>query len=281
MDITDPFFSWMIDGVEKTLNKGDYYFVLTSTHNSLQREEIYLNTLRRTPVDGLMILGGSQAFGEKEIDQLIATGVPIVVVGRQSPSQSIGSVAINNRHSAFGATDHLISLGHSKILFLDAGDNRADSQERTKGYLEAMTAHGLQQSARVKPCGITAKRGYDTTAGLLRTPDRPTALFTYNDWVAFGAIKAIQDCGYSIPEDLAVVGFDDVPMATFSIPSLTTIRQPRSKMGEIGAELLLRAMQRMQKNVPANHIVVKTELIVRESTTGKQGQNQNCSTPRR
>jgi LacI family transcriptional regulator len=264
-DITDPYFGRIIDGIEKVLNESDYYFLLSSAQNSPRKEELYLSKLRKSRVDGLLILGGTQRFTDSEVKQLVKSGIPIVVVGRKSPHLDISSVTVDNFTGGFAATEHLIKLGHSDIVHITTRRLRVDGEERLNGYKSAMEKHGLKDKCRIEKGDITAESGYKAMTNILKKGKRPTAIFAFNDMSVLGVIRAIRDQGLCVPRDIAVVGFDDISIAARCDPPLTTVRQPRSKMGKVGAELLMRALSRKSKNSTGENVVLKPKLIIRKS----------------
>jgi LacI family repressor for deo operon, udp, cdd, tsx, nupC, and nupG len=266
MDITDPYFAGLLDAVEKILNRSEYHFLLSSAQNSLQEEQFYLSVLRRSRVDGLLILGGTQRFTEAEIDQLVASRVPIVVVGRVAPSPLISSVSIDNLSSAQKATSHLVELGCRRIVHFSTEQWRADAERRREGYERALAEAG--GTAWVEKGSITEESGYRLMDRVLGSGARPDGLFAYNDRLAIGAMRAAREHGLRVPEDIAVVGFDDIPFALYVEPSLTTVRQPVAEMGRLGAELLLQGIRNREASRAGEHREVDTELIIRKSTVG-------------
>jgi len=265
-DITDPYFSGIIDGVEKVLNESDYYFLLSSTQNSPQKEELYLTKLRKSRVDGLLILGGTQRFTDKEVRELVKSGIPIVVVGRKAPHPSIRSVTVDNFTGGFIATEHLIKLGHQDIVHITTTEPRVDGQERVKGYKSCMEKYGLKDKCWIEKGDITAESGYRVMTNILKKSKKPTAVFAFNDMSALGIMRAIREQGLKIPEDIAIVGFDDIPIAAYFNPPLTTVRQPQEEMGRKGAELLIKTIKKDEKRSKEADIVLKPKLIIRKSS---------------
>lgn len=269
-DITDPYFGGIINGAEKILNENDYYFLLSSAQNSPQREELYLTKLRKSRVDGLLILGGTQRFTNNEVKQLVRSGIPIVVVGRSAPHPDICSVTVDNFTGGFLATEHLIKLGHQDIVHIATTEPRVDGEERLNGYKSAMEKHGLKNKCWIEKGDITAESGYKAMTNILRKGKRPTAVFAFNDISALGVMRAIRNQGLRIPENIAVVGFDDIPIAAHFDPPLTTVRQPQEEMGRRGAELLIRAIREREKGAERENIGLEAKLITRKSSGSKR-----------
>jgi len=267
-DITDPYFGGIIDGVEKVLNENDYYFLLSSAQNSPQKEELYLTRLRKSRVDGLLILGGALRFTNGEVKQLASSSIPIVVVGRKSPHPNISSVTVDNFTGGFLGTEHLIKLGHQDIVHIATVEPREDGKERLNGYRSAMEKYGIKDKCWIEKGDITAESGCKVMTRILKKAPTPTAVFTYNDMSALGVMRAIRDQELRIPENIAVVGFDDIPIAVHFDPALTTVRQPQEEMGRKGAKLLMRAIKENNKSNRRENIVLEAKLIIRKSSGG-------------
>jgi len=266
-DITDPYFGGIIDGIEKVLNENDYYFLFSSVQNNPRKEELYLTKLRKSHVDGLLILGSTLGFTDNEVRQLVRSGIPIVVIGRRSPHPNISSVTVNNFAGGFLATEHLIKLGHRDIIHITTTEPRVDGNERMGGYRKAMEKYGLKDKCWIEKGDITAESGYKVMDNIFKKRSkRPTAIFTFNDMSAMGVMRRIKDQGLRIPEDIAVVGFDDIPLAIHFDPSLSTVKQPQEKMGRKGADLLMRILRKGDKSSVGENVVLETELIIRRSS---------------
>ena len=269
-DITDPYFGGIINGAEKILNENDYYFLLSSAQNSPQREELYLTKLRKSRVDGLLILGGTQRFTNDEVKQLVRSGIPIVVVGRKCPHPNVSSVIVDNFTGGFVATEHLIKLGHQDIVHITTHQPRVDGEERLNGYESALEKYRSKEKCWIEKGDITAESGYKVMTNILKKGKRPTAIFAFNDISALGVMRAIRSQGLRIPEDFAVVGFDDIPIAAHFDPPLTTVKQPQEEMGRKGAELLLRAIGESKKGTERENLVLEAKLITRKSSGSKR-----------
>ena len=267
-DITDPYFSDIISGIEQVLNKSGYYFLLSTVQNSPEKEEAYLARLRRSGVDGLLIVGATMQLRDKEIKKLENSEIPVVLVGRKLSHSSISSVTVDNFTGGFLATEHLIKLGHQYIVHITTKEARVDGRERLNGYTAAMKKYGLEDKCYIAKGGITAESGYEITLKVLKDLKSTTAIFAFNDMTAIGSIRAIRDSGLHVPEDISVVGFDGIPIAAHYEPPLTTVHQPRMEMGRLGAELLIKAMDEKGGSKRRNNVILKPKLTIRKSSRG-------------
>ncbi len=264
-DIKDPYFNAIVDGVEQILEENGYYFLLMSAHNSPRKEKLYLNKLRKSRVDGLLVLSGVMQFTNNMIRELSRSKIPIVLVAHRAPVLNISSVEVDNFKGGFLATEHLISLGHSDITHITTSYQRPDAQHRLNGYVSAMEKYGLANKCWIQKGGDTVESGYEAMTHVLQKDKRPTAVFAFNDRSAFGVIKALRNRELRVPQDVAVVGFDDITFAAHFCPPLTTMQQPSTEMGRRGAEFLLKAIKERDTGT-GEHIVFPPKLIVRGSS---------------
>jgi DNA-binding LacI/PurR family transcriptional regulator len=206
---------------------------------------------------------------------MIESGIPVVLIGRDFRHPGADLVASDNLKGGYDATKHLIDLGHRSIAFIGVSLTSRQGLRRFQGYLDALRDYGLAVDERLVvgrheaeeqvPGYSTESLGYEAMQRLLALPEPPTAVFARNDFTAMGAMTAIKEAGLRVPEDIAVVGFDDVPLAMHTSPSLTTVRQPTLEQGRIAAEFLL---NRIEEDGPVTRQerILDCELMVREST---------------
>ncbi|MGQ9631592.1 MAG: LacI family DNA-binding transcriptional regulator [bacterium] len=268
-NIADPYFGEMIDGIEQVLNQHKYFFLLSTISNSLEKERSYLEKLRLSRADGIVIAGSMPQIADREIAQLVEDEIPVVLIGREFDDPRVPYVTMDNERGGFLAVEYLIELGHRDIGFILGPDYSGDAQQRLAGYKGALAQHGLQYDE-----GLTIKGGNDEESGyrsmnaLLDRKKPLSAVCTFNDRTALGAMRAIRNRGLRVPEDISVVGFDDIPAAEYSEPPLTTIRQPVRELGRQGALLLIKCLERKRDEGlegPCDRIVLPAELIVRKS----------------
>jgi LacI family transcriptional regulator len=227
--------------------------------------EGYRRLVSGNRVAGVVLFGG--VSNETAISACRAAGVPFVVVNRDSADRDVPSVGSDNEGGGYDATRHLIRLGHTRIAFITGPAGRPDADGRYQGYRRAMEEAGLS----VVP-GLVAQGDYSEKGGreamrqLLAQSPRPTALFAANDQSAIAAMAVIKRAGLRVPQDIAVVGFDDIPLAQHVEPALTTIHQPTYRMGQRAAEMLMASIGADGAGLnESEEQILRTRLVVRES----------------
>ncbi len=265
-DITNPFFSKVLRGIEAVALKHGYQVLLGDTQNDARLEEQYLNVLPQRQVDGMIFL---TARIRKELMEEMARQFPIVLACEYLEGTDIPTVSIDNISSARKATEHLIRLGHCRIAHLSGPMNIILSRDRLRGYQQALAQHELEaDAALVQEGDFTYESGYHLTLKLLALEKPPTAIFAANDEMAIGAVKAIRHRGGRVPDDVAVVGFDDIHMASIFEPSLTTIAQPMFEIGQKAMELLLALIE--GTSARRRQLVLPDRLVIRDSCGGER-----------
>ncbi|MCC7448503.1 MAG: LacI family DNA-binding transcriptional regulator [Anaerolineae bacterium] len=259
--LADRFLAHILNGLNHAAAAHNYHVLLEMT-GAEGNHTVYTHLIGERYVDGLVIFG---PMGDDE-DLLRAhvAGAPIVLIG-QLPDMPIPFVDIDNVESAAKAVHHLIELGHRRIGLITNGPlSHAGSALRLQGYRQALEDAGLNyDESLVKYGDLTPHGGARAMAALLEA--RPTAVFVASDTVAFGAMQMVRQNGLSIPEDIALVGFDDVPLARFASPPLTTVRVPASALGRAAGDLLARLIAG-NGAADCSSILLETELVVRQSS---------------
>lgn len=260
----DAFLLSVMLGIEEAVSQRGYHVLLKPYDPA--RLKGYSQLVSENLVDGIILSGPRQ--DDAEIQKLHQSGFPIVLMGQLSGC-SLPFVDINAVEGAAIATRHLLQLGHRRIgLITNASLQYTSAQQRREGYLNALTAAGIvSEEAWIREGAYTSASGYEAMQHLLASPILPTAVFVASDVVAIGAMQAIRHAGKRIPEDIAVVGFDDVPVAAYVDPPLTTIRLPAFKLGLKAGEQLTKLI----RGKPLEHQgeLLDIELVVRESTMGR------------
>ncbi len=262
-DIANPFFANIIRGVEEAAYAAGYTVLLGDVGFGGSSDEAYASLLRRREADGLIFLGHTLPASLNDLIAAKGAGAPIVNGCEFSEDLGVSSVHIDNARAARDAMDHLYSLGHRRVGII-TGDMRSPiSRDRLQGVMASAAAHGRVDSLRVVNGDYSIESGARLAAEL--TADKaPTAIFCFSDDMAFGAMHALRQAGLACPDDVSIVGFDDIRLAQFGTPPLTTIRQPMREIGRKTVDLLLGIMERgvtERINLTLGH-----KLVVRGST---------------
>ena len=274
-DITDPYCTPIIRGIQNVLYQSSYLPLLTDVQNERARFERSLEMLLARRVEGLLIIANWLFMNVNLLADLEKNSTPIVMIGRELGVGSVSSVTVDNEVGGFAALEHLYSLGHRKIAFLRGPKALADSSARWRGIQNFARSRALEiDTSRVMhlPERNVPLSAFDGGLRLVREllgRDRTfTALLAFDDVSALGATRALAEANISVPYECSVIGFDDINLAAICTPSLTTIRQPLEMMGTIAATLLLEAVGALRESVDftAASRKVAPELIMREST---------------
>ena len=262
-DSANPFFAEISRSIEDEAFKKGYSVFLCNTELDTQRELFYVDVLSKKQVDGIIfVAAGDQA---DSLDFLLRQGMPVVMIDRDLPNVEVDAVLTDHQLGGFLATRHLLELGHRRIACIAGPSSITPSAERIIGYRRALEQAGLPYDENLVIRGdYHAQSGLEITHSILKMDPRPTAIFALNDLMALGALRAAAEAGYSIPRDLAVVGYDDLELAQFTNPPLTTIAQPKREIGAQAVHLLVDRMAR--KSRPPSRLVLPPELIIRRST---------------
>jgi len=200
--------------------------------------------------------------GDPLMDRLVESDLPLIFVGRPFQSENVSYIDIDNTDGAYNAVSHLIRLGYKRIATIAGSEQSTVGIDRKQGYVKALQDRDLPVDENlITESDFTEVGGYDAMVHLLS--NKPEAVFAASDVMAVGAIRAVRNAGMVIPDDIAIVGFDDLPVAKMTNPALTTIRQPINRLGSTAVEMLIDMIQNGSK--PHNRIILSTELVVRDS----------------
>lgn len=268
-DLQNPFFSELARGVEDVAYEHQHALIVCNSEENAKKEAFYLRTMRAESVDGIIL---PMADEQSEIlRQLLHEGKPIVCVDRQPARICVDTVLADSVRGAYIATERLIGLGHRRIGIITGLPHLSTSRDRVAGYRRAFQDYGVPFDP-VLVCEGDSRRQSGCTLGLrlLDLPEPPTAIFPCNNMMTLGALEAIRRRNLRIPDDVALIGFDDVPWAKAFSPPLTVVRQPSYEMGRRAAQLLLERIN-APRRPPATH-VMQPELIIRNSCCpGRRG----------
>jgi LacI family transcriptional regulator/LacI family repressor for deo operon, udp, cdd, tsx, nupC, and nupG len=261
-DIQNPFFSELARGVEDVAYANEFAVLLCNSDENLEKEQFYLDVMRAESVDGIILPPIHES--DPAVLKFVKDGLPVVTVDRSLLHSTIDQVEVDNCHGAFVAVEHLINLGHQRIGLIGGRPNISTSRERHQGYEDALAAHNIPLLADYIRLGDNKQASGRALADeLLALPARPTALFVANNLMAVGALEAIHQRHLTIPGDVAVIGFDDLPWAEALDPPLTVIRQPVYEVGRTAVDLLLKRLNDPKR--PPTHIKLVSKLVVRSS----------------
>ena len=266
--ITDPFIAEVVQAIEQTAYLHDYSVILALSNAEPEREIAAVEMLRSKRVDGVIVT--SSRVGALYQEHLERLGVPVVLLNshREQSGPYTFSVSMDNEHGGYLATYHLIRGGHRRIAYISGAKGSSDSLTRQAGYRRALEEAGLPfDPALVVPGTGRSDGGERALPQLLALAEPPTAVFCYNDMTAIGLLHAARRQGLAVPGSLAVVGFDDIPFASYVQPSLTTVVQPKAEMGRQAVEMVLALVERgPESGREVSNVVVQGTLIVRESS---------------
>ncbi len=271
-DITNPFWTTVARGVEDAANDGGFNVILCNTDESETEQAKYLTVLLQKQVDGILLVPARSTAEPVELIQ--KQGVPVVVLDRRVPHAQVDVVRGDSERGAYRLIGLLLTLGHRRIAMLAGPQTVSTAVDRVAGYRRALAEAGLDADVELIYYGeYTQAGGYEMTQQVLTTTPWPTALFAANNFIAIGALRALRDAGLRVPEDMALVCFDDLPAID---PSLTVAAQPAYEMGQRATELLL---ARLSGQAPKEYqeIVLPTEMIVRSSSGLLQDRRSPCS----
>jgi LacI family transcriptional regulator len=264
-DITTTYMGEILRGISGAAERLNYGLMLYTQGavSNLQRTSYYLSLLGSSLVDGVLLIVPHDY--EIIVSDLKQHELPYVIIDHHSDTEDEPSVAATNRKGVLDAMRHLLALGHQRIGFITGRMDIACSHDRLQGYRDGLTEVGLPfEPELVREGDFLQLSGFQNAQSLLRLDNPPTAIIASNDMMAFGAMDAAKLAGLTIGQDVSIVGFDDIDMASHTYPSLTTVRQPMADMGETALDMLVtllqgRALLNSRRELP-------TELIVRDST---------------
>jgi LacI family repressor for deo operon, udp, cdd, tsx, nupC, and nupG len=264
-DIHNPFFSGVVQGIEHVAHGHGHKVLLGESQNNQQRLDSYAAMLGSKEADGLILLG---ALLPTSIERAVAAGepppAPIVMACEYFAGLQAPNVRIDNVAAAAAATEHLLQLGHRRIAMITGPSGNPLVKDRVKGYRQQMAKAEIAVPADYVARGdFTLESGYHAMQKLFALSHKPTAVFCANDEMAMGAIRAAKEAGKRVPQELSVVGFDDIRFAEYYDPPLTTIRQPQREIGETAMRLILDVFAK--RNAPTS-VVLPHALVIRGST---------------
>jgi LacI family transcriptional regulator, galactose operon repressor len=271
-DNSNPLYADLASAIEDVLFKYDFTLMLCNSEHDLTKELTYIKALRSKRADGLIIIPASAQADH--INRLIENGLPIVILDRPIPDLLADSVFIDHFQGMYDAAAYLLKLGHKRIAYIDKKFHLPHKFSRLEGFHRALADHGGKFfKSLYREAGVSFEDGAMAMMDLLVVKPLPTAVLCFDDVIAMGAMRAIKDEGLSIPKDIAVIGFDDMPLCSFTVPRLTTVYYPRHEMAEIACKFLMRRIEGKGRK-KKNETVLPVHLVVRESTPELKGKNR-------
>jgi len=265
-DLQNPFFTGVVHGVENVLCEAGYTLLLGHSDDRADREERHLGVLRGEAADGLILIPSNAPTANYAM--LAQWKLPLVAVDRAPRGLSIDLVHTDNCAGAHEAVNHLLKLGHKAIALINGPESFDVSVQRRKGYLKALAHAGVKAFKPWQQTGnFRQASGYEAMLQLLALPKPPRAVLVANNLMTLGALAAIHEKKLRIPDDIAVIGFDDMPWAPSLNPALTAIAQPAIELGQAAATLLLERIAMPSR--PTQSIMLRTQLVIRASCGAK------------
>ncbi|MGH7443677.1 MAG: LacI family DNA-binding transcriptional regulator [Longimicrobiales bacterium] len=261
-DLYGEFFSELIRGIDRAARESGYHVLVSMSHNDRSELEAALQMMRGR-VDGLIVMAP-----DREVDDLAATltkPLPSVLLNQRSNGDAHDRITVDNEGGARALVGYLIGQGHRRIGLIGGPDANSDADGRRRGYRSALMGAGVAPRAELEVTSdFTEAGGFAAAAQLLRLADLPTAVFAANDAMAVGALNAFIDAGLAIPRDISLAGFDDIPMARYLHPSLTSVRVPIQELGYRATNRVVRRLSAADDDATWDE-VLPTELVVRAS----------------
>ena len=269
---SNPYFAEIIQGVEARSFAAGYNVILCNSNDDPERQAAYLRVLAEKRIDGLIfVVTGSDAVVRATLGGI---NTPLVLLDREVSGISSDLVEVNHVLGSQMATQHLLELGHPRVACISGPPGLSPSSQRRAGWKDALDKAGVERKESDLARGdFTARGGYLAMQTLLKRRPRPTAVFACNDLMAFGALAAAREAGIAVPQQLSIVGFDDIELAAFSAPPLTTVAQPKLEIGTLAAELLLERVNTSRNE--SRRVILDPEIKVRGTTATHQPTKEN------
>jgi LacI family transcriptional regulator len=275
-DMTDPYCTLVLRGIENALYQASYLPILTDVHNERVRFERYLEMMLDRRIEGLIVLANWLLLDINLLADLEKNSIPTAMIACELKTDSISSVIVDNEVGGYLALEHLHAMGHRKIAFIRGPKALTDSAPRWRGIRNCAKTLELELDTRLvvdlpesRDPISSFEAGFKLTENLIEAKRQFTAVLAFDDMSAFGAIRALAKSGLRVPEHCSVMGFDDVAPSALYTPSLTTVRQPMEAMGASAASIVVDGINRVVEKRPiaaAIHRKVSPELVVRDST---------------
>jgi LacI family transcriptional regulator len=276
-ELENAYFAALAASIERALNRIGYSVFLSNSAEDPVHQDHFIETMREYNADGLIICPAENTTAQS-LNQLMQFQVPCVQISRYVPGAHVDFAGNDHRRGMFLATEHLISLGHTRLAMIGGNERSSTGIERRQGFVAALDAHGVPYDpAMMVVCSHTREGGAQAIRDLLARNNAPTAVVCYNDLIAFGVMLGLRQIGREPGEDFPVVGCDDVSEAALWSPGLTSVAIDTNAMGDAAVQLLLQRM--VAPNAPCCEVVLEPKLIVRASSGGLRHTRTKPKTP--
>jgi LacI family transcriptional regulator len=257
-------------GIDQELERSNYDLILYTSHHHPGKESFYVSAIANGLTEGMLLV--APQVPATYLDMLREQNFPYVLIDQADATENSSVVEANNWQGAYEATSYLSQLGHTRIAFITGSLVVRSAVDRLRGYKAALADCDIPVRKELIIEGdYQQQTGYETTKNLLQSVDPPpTAIFASNDLSAFGAMDATRECGFRIPDDISIIGFDDIPQAALVYPKLTTVRQPLEQMGQVAGKMLLEQIEDPSR--PPQRVTLATQLVIRDSCRPYQTQ---------
>lgn len=261
---SNPYFAEIVRIVEDRCFGAGYTLILCNTDDEPRRQSVYLQVLAERRIDGLIVV--STGSDDSLVGQLHGLTMPTVLLDREIDDPDCDLVETAHMEGGLVAVRHLLSLGHRRVACVGGPVGVASSEQRIEGWRLALAESGAVADANTLLWrgGFTSQGGYEAMHAILRTDEVPSAVFVCNDLMAIGALRAVHESGLRVPDDLSIVGFDDIELSAYTSPPLTTVAQPKEHIGALAVDMLLERVNGRRRD--ARKVVLQPELRVRAST---------------
>jgi LacI family transcriptional regulator len=271
--VTQPFLSSLISGIEITAQKSGYNVIIMQSHDSYEDEVSMAKSLYSSRVSGIICSLAMETRNTSHFQQFVNSNIPLVFVDRVPKDFNTFRVIIDNYAAGYKATKHLIEQGCTRIAHLTAGSEFGNLySERKRGYIDALKESNLpiDNELIIVLKTVTYEQGKKACDLLFDMPNRPDGIFALGDIIAVGAIQSAKKRGLKVPQDVAIIGFNNDPISQIIDPNLSTITHPAAKMGKASAEIILKNLKSLKKNEIKEITFLNTEVVIRESSNKKQ-----------
>lgn len=266
-DIINPFFPEIARGVDEAARKEGYNVFLCNTGWNLEQERRTIDLLAEKQVDGIITLPSHEGASVDYAKERLGEEIPIIYLSTLPKQSNVFSITVDNAHGTFLVAQHLVDRGYRKIGFIGGEATLTGVEDRLRGFQSALSGFGIDLPEEwIVNLGFGIGAGEEAIRRLLDLPHPPEAVFAENDYLALGVLQGLAERGIDVPGEMAVVGFDDIPVSALHGVNLTTVRQPKYRTGELAVRMLLDQLEGREEGAQVRKILLDPELVVRGTT---------------